>query len=169
MRGVTAICLTAVSLSACGGDKVPRLMNLRSGTAGPDEFSILPSKPLEMPEDLAALPEPTPGGTNRTDLDPFADIATALGGKKPAAGTGIPGADGALVAHASRQGVKEDIRTVAAAEDLEHRKRNKGRVLERLFRVNSYFRAYRRQELPQDTETARWRAAGAPTPTAPLR
>lgn len=166
-RSVTAICLMAVALSGCGGDKVPRLMNLRSGTAGPDEFAILPTKPLEMPEDLAALPEPTPGGANRTDLDPFDDIATALGGKKPVAGKGIPGADGALVNHATRKGVSADIRAVAAAEDLEHRKRNKGRVLERLFGLNSYFRAYRREELPQNAETARWRSAGAPTPSAP--
>lgn len=167
-RGVTAICLLAIALSACGGNgKPPRLMNLRSNSGGPDEFAILPTKPLELPEDLASLPEPTPGGGNRTDLDPFADIASALGGKKPEAGNGIPGADGALVAHATRKGVGDDIRAVTAAEDLEFRKRNRGRLLERLFRLNSYFRAYRKQELPQNDETARWRKAGAKTPSAP--
>lgn len=167
-RSVTAICLVAVALSACGGnDKPPRLMNLRSSTGGPDEFAILPTKPLEMPEDLASLPEPTPGGANRTDLDPFSDIASALGGQKPEAGKGVPAADGALVAHATRKGLGADIREVTAAEDLDFRKRNKGRLLERLFRLNSYFRAYRKQALPQNEETLRWRKAGAKTPSAP--
>jgi hypothetical protein len=167
-RSVTAICLLAILLSACGnGDKPPRLMNIRSTTAGPDEFSILPTKPLEMPEDLATLPEPTPGGANRSDLDPFADIASALGGKKPEAGKGVPGADGALVAHATRKGLGADIREVTAAEDLELRKRNRGRLLERLFRTNSYYRAYRNQELPQNEENDRWRRAGARTPSSP--
>jgi hypothetical protein len=167
-RSVTAICLLAVALSACGNDgQSPRLMNIRSTTAGPDEFAILPTKPLELPEDLTSLPAPTPGGGNLTDLDPFADIATALGGKKPQSGLGVPGADGALVAHATRKGLGGDIRQVTAAEDLEFRNRNRGRLLERLFRVNSYFRAYRKQELAQNGEIDRWRSAGARTPSAP--
>ena len=55
-RGRAAIALLAVlCLVACGnGD--PQLMNLRSGE-GPDEFGIVPPKPLEMPEDLSALPK----------------------------------------------------------------------------------------------------------------
>ena len=58
-----------LTVAGCGAwrEKPPQLMNLRSSTNGPDEFSIVPPKPLEMPEDLAALPEPTPGGENRTD------------------------------------------------------------------------------------------------------
>ena len=35
-----------LTLAACGGgDKVPELMNVKSDTNGPDEFSILPPKP----------------------------------------------------------------------------------------------------------------------------
>ena len=57
-RQVLAIAIAMVlTLAACGnGDKVPSLMNIRSTTAGPDEFGIIPPKALEMPEDLAVLP-----------------------------------------------------------------------------------------------------------------
>ena len=54
---VTAVALLA--LSACSRDRAPTLMNVRSETNGPDEFSILPPRALEMPEDLTALPEPS--------------------------------------------------------------------------------------------------------------
>ena len=69
-----------IALAACSrGD--PSLMNIKQPRGeGPDEFSVLPTKPLQIPEDLATLPEPTPGGTNLTDPTPEADIAIALGG-----------------------------------------------------------------------------------------
>ena len=55
-----------VALAACGGSGDPNLMNLRNTESGPDEFSVLPTEPIEMPQDLASLPTPTPGGVNRT-------------------------------------------------------------------------------------------------------
>lgn len=153
-------------LAACGGDKVPQLMNIRSTTNGPDEFSILPPKALEMPEDLTALPEPTPGGANLTDPRPFDDAIVALGGTPGKAG-GIPAADSALYAAAARNGVSTGIRATLAEEDLEWRRKNDGRLLERLFDVNVYFKAYRKMWLDQQAELARWRKAGAKTPSAP--
>lgn len=153
-------------LGACGSDKTPRLMNLRSATNGPDEFSILPSKPLELPEDVAALPEPTPGGGNLTDRKPFDEAIVALGGSVRAAG-GIPAADAALFNHAGRKGVTPGIRQALAADDLIFRQKNNGRVLERLFSLNVYFRVYAKQALDQTAELARWRKAGARTPSAP--
>jgi hypothetical protein len=163
-RVVLAIAGAALlALAACGGgDKVPELMNVKSDTNGPDEFSILPPKPLEMPEDLAALPEPTLGGENRTDPKPFDDAILALGGK-PGAGAG----DSALVAYAARQGVTAGIRETLAAEDLEFRRDNNGRILERMFNVNVYFKAYRKMSLDQHAELARWRKVGVRTPSAP--
>lgn len=89
-RAVIAVA-AMVTLAACGGDRAPQLMNLRSGQ-GPDEFAIVPPKALEMPQSLSDLPEPTPGGYNRTDQNPEADAAVALGGKPTAAG-GIPTGD----------------------------------------------------------------------------
>lgn len=152
----------------CGkGDKVPQLMNLRSSTQGPDEFAIVPPKALEMPEDLALLPEPTPGGENRTDQRPKDDAVLALGGTPRQSGGAVPASDGALVSYAARNGVASDIRPTLAAEDLKHRQKNNGRLLERLFAVNVYYKAYRKHRLAQQFELERWRAAGAGTPSAP--
>lgn len=165
-RAVIAVA-AMVTLAACGGDRAPQLMNLRSGQ-GPDEFAIVPPKALEMPESLSDLPEPTPGGFNRTDQTPEADAAVALGGKPGAAG-GIPSGDSALYAHAARFGVEGGIRATLASEDLEWRRDNDGRPLERLFNVNVYYKAYRKQRLDQQAELARWRALGVRTSSAPPR
>jgi hypothetical protein len=166
-RGKAAIAVAAMlALVACGSG-TPELMNLRTGD-GPDEFGIVPPKPLAMPESLTDLPEPTPGGTNRTDRDPEGEAAIALGGRPGAAG-GIPSADGALYAHAARFGVESGIRSVLASEDLDWRRDNNGRILERLFNVNVYYRAYREQRLDQQAELQRWRKLGIRTPSAPPR
>jgi hypothetical protein len=167
-KGVLALAAaTMLTLAACGnGDGDPQLMNLRATGNGPDEFAILPPKALEMPEDLASLPEPTLGGTNLTDPNPEADIATALGGNLRE-GTGVPAGDSALVATASRYGRAASIRPELAAADLEHRRDNKGRVLERLFNVNVYFKAYANQSLDQQAELRKWRRRGLRTVSAP--
>ena len=61
-NGVAVMAVLAVALSACGNrNKEPNLANFPR-TKTPDEFTVLPSKPLEAPEDYAALPTPTPGG-----------------------------------------------------------------------------------------------------------
>ncbi len=153
-----------VALTACGGgNREPHLMNLRAGSDGPDEFSILPPKGLEMPPDLAALPEPTPGGANLTDQHPIDDAIVALGGKPGAGASGTA----ALVSHATRHGVTAGIREALAAEDLRYRQTHGGRPLEKLFRVNTYYKAYARWWLDAFAELARWRAAGVATPSAP--
>lgn len=167
--GVKALTAVAILvLAGCGGDREPRLMNLRSNTQGPDEFGIIPPKPLTLPENLTALPQPTPGGANLTDPRPLDDAIVALGGN-PGTSTGIPSSDRALYNHAARFGVASDIRTTLAAEDRTFRGKNEGRPLERLFGVNVYYRAYRRETLDQQAELAYWRARGLPTPSAPPR
>ncbi|MBE2277685.1 MAG: DUF3035 domain-containing protein [Rhodobacteraceae bacterium] len=166
--GAGAIAMMA--MLAVAGCSAPRgdgtdLMNLKSKD-GPDEFAILPPKPLTMPDTLSELPDPTPGGSNRTDPTPEADAIVALGGKPQKAG-GIPAADGALYAQAARYGVEANIRGVLAGEDLEWRRDHKGRILERLLNVNVYYRAYRKQSLDQHAELEFWRARGVRTPSAP--
>lgn len=166
-RGTLALSVCAVLLAACSSDKEPKLLNVRSAQ-GPDEFSILPTKPLQAPSDFKTLPPPTPGGANLTDPTPDADAVAALGGN-PAALTraGIPGADAALMAQAGRNGIQPDIRNQLAVADLEFRRKNDGRLLERLFSVNVYFKAYRNQSLDQYAELARLRRLGVKTPAAP--
>lgn len=169
-RVVLAVAGVALlSLAACGrGDWDPILMNVTSDTNGPDEFAILPPKALELPEDLTALPEPTPGGSNLTDPTPHADAIVALGGN-PAKAGGIPAGDSALYARANRYGTEGGIRQTLANEDLEFRRKNNGRLLERIFNVNVYFKAYRKMALDQHKELLRWRQAGVRTPSAPPR
>lgn len=164
-KGVLALAAMAMLLSACGGGE-PRLMNLRATGNGPDEFAILPPKTLQMPTDLKALPQPTLGGDNLTDPTPEADAMAALGGRIQQ-GAGVPAGDSALVNHASRYGRTASIRSDLAAEDLEFRRDNKGRVLERIFNVNTYFRAYKNQSLDQQAELKRWRKRGVRTVSAP--
>lgn len=163
-RGIQAGAAVAlIALSACGGPKDPELMNIRSQNRTPDEFAILPVKPLSLPEDLAALPEPTPGGSNLTDPTPEADAIAALGGNVARGRQ----ADGGLLAHVGRFGASPDIRQRLAEEDLEYRRANDGRLLERWFNVNVYFKAYKPMSLDQYRELERWRAAGARTVGAP--
>lgn len=167
-KGVLALAAaTLLTLAACGDRTAdPQLMNLRATGNGPDEFAILPTKPLQMPTDLASLPEPTLGGSNLTDPTPEADIAAALGGNLRE-GTGVPAGDSALVSSASRYGRSASIRPELAAADLEHRRDNKGRILERLFNVNVYFKAYSDVSLDQDAELRKWRRRGVRTVSAP--
>ena len=151
-----------LALTACGGaNREPHLMNLRSTTDGPDEFSILPPKPLASPPDLTALPDPTPGGENLSDQHPMNDAIVALGGKVPAALGGVPAGDGGLVAYAARSGVSGGIRTTLAAEDLDFRRKHPGKLLERAVGLNVYYQAYRSYWLDTYAELAKWRAAGA--------
>lgn len=159
---LTGLMAALLVVSACDRDRTPQLLNVRSNQVGPDEFAVLPSKPLTMPDDLQALPEPTPGGSNRTDATPLADAVLALGGRPDG---GIR--DGSLVQYASRYGVAPDIRASLAAEDLEFRRRNDGRLLERLFNVNVYNRAYSSQSLDQFGELDRLRRSGVRTVSAP--
>jgi hypothetical protein len=165
-RAIIAVA-TMITLAACGGGGDPELMNLTSGQ-GPDEFAIVPPKPLELPENLTELPEPAPGGTNLTDRQPENEAIVALGGSPSAAG-GIPAGDSALYAHAARFGVDAGIRSTIATEDLEWRRDNNGRLLEKLFNVNVYYKAYRKQRLDQQAELARWRKVGVRTSSAPPR
>lgn len=164
MRAIPTLLVLAV-LAACARDAEPDLLNFGPNADGPDEFLVLPTKPLEMPPDAAALPPPIPGATNRVDPLPEADAALALGGR-PAV-LSRPSGDGALVAYAGRGGVDPGIRGDLAADDLAYRRENRGRLLERLFGVNRYFGVYRRGELDQHRELERFRAAGVPTPAAP--
>jgi hypothetical protein len=160
----SAAALACAVLVGCSG-KAPELMNLKASQSGPDEFGILPTKPLQEPENYKDLPAPTLGGTNLSDPTPRADAVAALGGNLR--NTGLRGSETALVAAASRYGVQSGIREELAAKDLKWRQQNRGKVLERLFGVNRYYSAYETQELNQHRELERLRLLGIWTPAAP--
>ncbi len=157
---ILGMTIAVLALTACS-DAVPNLMNLRNTESGPDEFSVVPTRELQMPTSRE-LPAPTPGGVNLADPTPEADAIAALGGNINAAPTA-----GGLVSYASRFGVEGNIRGTLAAEDEQFRRQNDGRVLERLFRNNVYFDAYRDQSLDRYAELERLRRLGVQTPSAP--
>jgi len=165
------ILILALALSACGNrDRDVQLSRIKSTGEGPDEFAVLPGKPLEAPDSYSDLPPPAPGGTNLTDPDPNAEGIAALGGDPSAAARrAIPERDRALVSHAKRHGVRPGIRQVLAAEDTEIR-RQYGRVnILRIGRGDDYNNAYRKQWLDPYSELARLKRRGIRTPAAPPR
>lgn len=145
----TALCLLALTaLVACSQkERVPNRVK-----TGPDEFSILTTKPLQEPDNYNDLPAPTLGGTNLTDQTPNADAIVALGGRVPSA-TGV---DGGIVSYASRYGVDDNIRAELHEAD-EGRRKGRG----------SYERAYKRFALDAYAEWERLRALGVSVPSAP--
>ena len=145
----TLIGLTALAtLMACSGGN--------NGQTGPDEFLVLPTRPLTYPE-TNALPVPTPGGTNPTDPNPVGQAIAALGGTQSGVTGAIPASDGALVTQAGRYGTTANVRVVAATEEAQLRGR--GRV--------RYSRAQTAQAIDPYAETQRYRGAGVAVPTVP--
>lgn len=165
MRAITLSVL--VLLTACGNTDRP-LRDMRAAGGGPDEFQVIPVGPLTTPETLT-LPEPTPGGTNRTDPQPNADAIAALGGNANAqiAG-GVPSGDSALVNQSSRYGVDPAIRSQLATEDAQLRDRKRRSNLFNPLNRDRYFPAYAGQALDASAELERLRALGIAVPT-PVR
>ena len=164
MLRVALIC-AGFTLAGCANDD---LRSLRSNSGGPDEFMILPSKPLQAPETYSELPTPTPGGTNITDPQPKADAIAALGGNPNALiPQGVSSSDAALVSYASRNGVPANVRETVAQEDEAFRER-RGRFTQiRLFRVDRYEQVYQREKLDPFAQERRARSLGIATPTNP--
>lgn len=157
----------ALTLSACSGNDGLRQLN--KPKTGPDEFRVLPAKPLLEPDSFTTLPLPTPGGANRTDQVPAADAVVALGGRASAleSASGIPSGDTALVRQASRHGVTPNIREELAVEDADFRKR-RGRFTNiRIVKVDRYKQAYEEFALDPFAEAERFRKLGLRTPAAP--
>ncbi|MFP7569674.1 DUF3035 domain-containing protein [Marivita sp. S2033] len=169
----TIMILALMALTACSagqdtGERDTDLRQLRNTTGAPEEFSIVPNKPLATPDTLSGLPQPTPGGANRTDQTPLRDAVAVLGGEPsrldPQAGIGA--GDQALVARASRFGRQPGIRQELAVADQDFRER-KSLFNWRLFKQDTYDSAYRRESLDAYRTLDAARRAGALTPSAP--
>ena len=159
------IIVTGLVLAGCSGGG---LRELSKASAGPDEFLILPNKPLTPPPDSGVLPNPTPGGTNLVDQNPIADAVAALGGRPELyANNGVPTSDGVLVAQASRYGVPPGTRVTLAEEDAKFRKRKAVLSKFRLFKVDRYEQSYNSQAIDPFRQAGRFQNAGIRVPTAP--
>jgi len=169
-RKTIVMLMAAVIVAGCGGgrDGEVSLRKIKHKGNGPDEFSIMPGRPLEMPGDVAALPEPVPGGPNRTDQDPVADGIAALGGNANAQRRETsPTAHAGLINRTGRFGRNAGIRQTLAAEDLEIRRQH-GRVnILRFLPTDDYLQAYKDQWLDPYAEERRLRRRGVRTPAAP--
>ena len=168
MRAIMLSILALALMTACANTD-RSLRDLRAAGDGPDEFAVIPQRPLVIPE-TTTLPTPTPGGTNLADPNPNADAIAALGGRASAQRAGgIPAGDAALVAQAGRYGVDPAIRAELAAQDEAFRnRRSRANIFNPLGR-DRYFPAYARQALDARAELARLRNLGVAVPTPVLR
>jgi len=163
-RLITAAAILASGLAISGCAEGGLGGALRSAGVGgtPDEFMVLPTRPLEMPASLSALPPPTPGAANRVDYRPRAEAVAGLTGRQGPVGT----ADGsALVARAG--GADPRIRAELAAEDATYRRENRGLLLERMFSRNREALIYKNMTLDAPPEFLALRAAGVGVPSPP--
>ncbi|MEI4195655.1 DUF3035 domain-containing protein [Roseovarius sp. E0-M6] len=158
----------AVTLTACGnrnGDV--KLTRFQNSGEGPDEFTILPTKPLQSPDSYNNLPAPNPGGVNLVDQNPEAEGIEALGGNAAVLSRGVSANETGLINHVRREGVTPGIRQTLAKEDREVRRKH-GRVnILRIGPVDDYTTAYKRQWLDADAERQRLQRRGIATPSAP--
>jgi len=164
------ICVTLVALSGCGDVEIfgKKYGGGKVVDPGPDEFSVLPTKPLEIPTDVVTLPAPTLGSKNRADLTPAVDAVVALGGRAEALESKkIGSGEQALLNSATRLGVSPDIRAVTTKEDAAFRAKRKPLLFERLFKTNVYLKRYEKDTLNARRELERLRRMGVRTPTAP--
>lgn len=165
---IAVLLVAALAVAGCGSSRgIGRLIaNNAAGSDGPDEFGIVPTKPLELPENYTELPEPTPGARNLVDPLPQHDAVAALGGRPERLDSDrvLPG-EGALLAAAQRRGTASNIREVLAAEDAQIREDNGPRLLERWFGTDTYFRTYEDQSLDARAANERARRRGIRTPT----
>ena len=170
MRRAHLVAIVALAgVASCAVvDRDRPLRDLSNNSGEPEEFAIVPNKPLVQPQSYAQLPPPTPGGANRTDQTPKADAVAVLGGNpaRLAAGQGVPAGDTALIARASRFGRDSEIRQDLAQKDAAFR-RSKSIFNWSIVPDDDYNRVYK----PQTLDPYRWlrvyRQAGARTPTAP--
>ena len=156
-----AVAASAVALTGCGEGGIAG--NLRSAGVGgkPDEFMVLPTRPLEMPENFAALPPPTPGAVNRVDFRPHTQAVSGLTGRPAVQGAG----GAALVAAAGPR--DPAIRAELAQEDAAWRQTHHGRLLERLFSKDREALIYRPMVLDAPQAFDQQRAQGRQVPAAP--
>jgi len=165
-RAIAYLALALVAAAPLAGCKGQNTLagGLRSAGVGgsPDEFMVLPTRPLEMPASLAALPPPTPGAPNRVDYQPKAEAIAGLTGRSG----GIATTNGAVLV--ARAGPRDPaIRSELAGEDVAWRQSHHGLLLPRLIAKDKDTVTYGPMLLDAPAEFERLRAQGVQVPAAP--
>jgi len=162
------IFVVGASLSGCGvnnGNGRP-LLNLRQSAIAPDEFLVVPQKPLETPADLSRLPAPDPGADALVMIDFEDNLLRALGGRPNSSGA-VPASDSAFVGAArAGAGTTPNIRALVRAEDQAFRDARAGRI-ERLAKNRKAVTVYDPMLLDPVVEAARMQALGVKIPAVP--
>lgn len=78
-RAAVAVGLVA-GLTACGSDGLDVRALAGFDERGPDEFTVVKKRPLQMPSDMSALPTPRPGAPSLVDPTPTETAASVLTG-----------------------------------------------------------------------------------------
>ena len=157
-KKLLVVCVAgAVSVAGCSGSGQKKRA---------DEFAVLPTIPLEIPDDVTTLPVPN-DGQNLVDKRPKASAIAALGGRvgvgRASAGR-TSGDDASLLGVAMRFGVEPDIAEVLYKEGAAARRSARGTGIERAFGYNAVKRAYKNQTLNEEAEAARLLALGVFVP-----
>ena len=160
---VSGIFVIIFLLSACSSDDA-RLRDLYDVGTGPEEFAVLPSKPLTIPSNLKNLPVPDLAAGNLADPTPKRDLIETLGGSIDNS-ISIPEKDKNLLKYVSRAGVDANIREELAEEDRKFLRRMGVLTSVKLFRVDRYNQIYRKMTLSAPKELERWRSLGVRTPS----
>ena len=160
---VSGIFVIIFLLSACSSDDA-RLRDLYDVGTGPEEFAVLPSKPLTIPSNLNNLPVPDLAAGNLADPTPKLDLIEMLGGSIDNS-ISIPEKDKNLLKYVSRAGVDANIREELAEEDRKFLRRMGVLTSVKLFRVDRYNQIYRKMTLSAPKELERWRSLGVRTPS----
>lgn len=153
-----ALLVGAVIVSGCQNNNLASRLREAGVGGSPDEFLVLPTRPLEIPQDLASLPAPKLGSTNRVDYQPKQAAVAALTGG-PA--TALTASGAALVA--SVPPASPEIRTVLAQEDVTYRQNNKGLFFQRMFTKDKEALTYSAELLNAPTEYFNLQDAGVRT------
>ena len=160
---ISGILVSLFLLTACSSDNA-RLRDLYDAGTGPEEFAVLPSKPLKIPNNLKNLPVPDLAVGNLADPTPKRDLIEMLGGSIDDAKS-IPERDENLLNYVSRTGVDTNIREELAEEDRKFLRRMGVLTSVKLFRVDRYNQIYRKMTLSASKELERWRSLGIRTPS----
>ncbi len=159
-KGLCFSVLILITLAGCSRNSSdPELVFFKSKGA-PDELTLVVYDSIEKPGSLETLPPP---GTSRSTAEPTpqADILRLLGstGREKVDGS-ISAQDDDLLLYTHRMGSGDDIRGLLAEEDLEFRRRNQARPMERLANINVYFAAYSFMALDSRAEYLRLQSEG---------
>ena len=154
-KKLLVVCVAgAVSVAGCSGSGQKKRA---------DEFAVLPTIPLEIPDDVTTLPVPN-DGQNLVDKRPKASAIAALGGRIGTGRRTSGGDDASLLGVAMRFGVEPDIAEVLYKEGAAARRSARGTGIERAFGYNAVKRAYKNQTLNEEAEAARLLALGVFVP-----